>query len=214
MTDDAKGLDGSDYPRDLTDLLSEVAYHGGSDLHITAGRRPTMRRNGVLVELDAPVMHARDTRALINAILTDEHRDTLERQWAVDYAHSIPGAARYRINVYFQRGSLGAACRYLPASIGDFASLGLPAIMAEFAMKPRGLVLVTGPTGSGKTTTLASVVDYINKNRGRISSQSRTRSSTSTRTGVPSSHSARWARTQRASPTRSAMCCAKTRMSW
>jgi len=165
MTDDAKGLDGSDYPRDLVDLLSEVARHGGSDLHITAGRRPTMRRNGALVELEAPVMHARDTRALINAILTDEHRDTLERQWAVDYAYSIPGAARYRINVYFQRGSLGAACRYLPASIGDFASLGLPAIMAEFAMKPRGLVLVTGPTGSGKTTTLASLVDYINKNR-------------------------------------------------
>ena len=124
-----------------------------------------MRHNGALVELDAPVMHARDTRALINAIMTEDKRDTLERQWEVDFAYSIPGVARYRINAYFQRGSVGAACRYLPTSAGSFADLGLPEIMAEFAMKPRGLVLVTGPTGSGKTTTLASVVDYINKNR-------------------------------------------------
>jgi len=163
--DDARGPEGADYPRDLPDLLTEVARHGGSDLHITVGRRPTMRHNGVLIELDAPVMRARDTRALVFAIMTEDHRDALERQWEVDFAYSIPGVARYRINAYFQRGSVGAACRYLPATVGDFESLGLPPIMAEWALKPRGLVLVTGPTGSGKTTTLASVVDYINRNR-------------------------------------------------
>ena len=154
-----------DYPRDLPYLLAEVARHGGSDLHIAVGRRPTMRHNGVLVELDAPVLTPRDTRALVLSIMTEGQRDALERQWEVDFAYSIPGVARYRINAYFQRGSVGAAARYLPATVGDFASLGLPDVMAELAMKVRGLVLVTGPTGAGKTTTLASVVDYINMNR-------------------------------------------------
>ena len=153
------------YPVDLTELLAQVASQGGSDLHITVGRPPTMRHNGVLVELDAPALTPRDTRSLVFALMTEEQRDTLEREWEVDFAYSITGVARYRINAYFQRGSVGAACRYLPPNVGDFATLGLPEIMADLAVRPRGLVLVTGPTGAGKTTTLASVVDYINRNR-------------------------------------------------
>jgi len=163
--DDARGPEGADYPRDLTDLLAEVASHGGSDLHIAVGRCPTMRHNGELIELNAPVLRARDARSLVYAIMTAEQRDTLERQREIDFAYSIAQVARFRINAYFQRGSVGAACRYLPAAVGCFAELGLPDIMAEFALKPRGLVLVTGPTGAGKTTTLASIVDYINCNR-------------------------------------------------
>ena len=130
--DVARSPEGADYPRDLPDLLAEVARHGGSDLHITVGRRPTMRHNGVLVELDAPVLTARNTRALVFAIMTEDHREMLERQWEVDFAYSIPGVARYRINAYFQRGSVGAACRYLPATVGDFESLGLPPIQLRF----------------------------------------------------------------------------------
>ena len=162
---DARVRNDDDYPRDLPDLLAEVAARGGSDLHITVGRCPTMRLNGELIELDAPVLRARTTRALVYSIMAEDQRDTLERQREIDFAFSIARVARYRINAYFQRGSVGAACRYLPAAAGCFADLGLPEIMAEFAMKPRGLVLVTGPTGAGKTTTLASVVDYINCNR-------------------------------------------------
>jgi twitching motility protein PilT len=154
-----------DYPRDIIDLLTEVSRRGGSDLHLAVGRQPTMRHNGALVELDGPKLTPRDTRSLVLSIMTEEHRDALEREWECDFAYSIPGVARYRINAYWQRGSIGAACRYLPPTIGSFEELGLPPIMEELATKPRGLVLVTGPTGAGKTTTLASVVDYINTNR-------------------------------------------------
>lgn len=159
------GPEGEDYPRDLCELLIEVATQGGSDLHITVGRPPTMRHNGALTALDAPVMSPRDTRALVYSIMSQGQRETLEREWEVDFAYSIAGVARYRVNAYFQRGSVGAACRYLPPTVGDFATLGLPEILADLAVRPRGLVLVTGPTGAGKTTTLASVVDYINRNR-------------------------------------------------
>jgi twitching motility protein PilT len=153
------------YPRDMIDLLSEVAERGGSDLHIAVGRRPTMRYYGALVELDAPVLEPNDARSLVMSIMNEVQRDELERTWEADFAYSINKVARFRVNAYFQRGSVGAAARYLPPKIGSFAELGLPAIMEELSCRPRGLVLVTGPTGAGKTTTLASVIDFINTNR-------------------------------------------------
>ncbi len=153
------------YPRDICDLLAEVATRGGSDLHLAVGRQPTMRRNGVLVELDGPVLSPRHTHALVRSIMTEEERDALENVWECDFAYSVSGVARFRINAYWQRGAVGAACRYLPPEIGSFEELGLPAVLEELSMRPRGLVLVTGPTGAGKTTTLASIVDYINTNR-------------------------------------------------
>jgi twitching motility protein PilT len=153
------------YPRDMIDLLTEVAERGGSDLHIAVGRPPTMRFHGTLVGLDAPVVTPNDSRSLVLSIMNEAQRDELDRTWEADFAYSIPAVARFRINAYFQRGSVGAAARALPPTIGSFAELGLPAVIEELANKPRGLVLVTGPTGAGKTTTLASVIDYINTNR-------------------------------------------------
>jgi twitching motility protein PilT len=153
------------YPRDMIDLLGEVAERGGSDLHIAVGRPPTMRYHGHLVELAAPILTPNDSRSLVMSIMNEAQRDELERTWEADFAYSIKGVARFRVNAYFQRGSVGAAARALPPTIGSFAELGLPGIMEELATKPRGLVLVTGPTGAGKTTTLASVIDYINTNK-------------------------------------------------
>jgi twitching motility protein PilT len=150
---------------DLNELLVRVLEMGGSDLHLTVGRPPTMRLHGKLVPLDAPVLTGADTKELLYAILRQEQRDALERGWEYDFAHSIPGKARFRANAFFQRGSIGAAFRLIPAAISTFADLGLPPAIEAFACKPRGFVLVTGPTGSGKSTTLASVIDHINTNR-------------------------------------------------
>lgn len=124
-----------------------------------------MRHHGVLEELDAPVVRQNDARELLDSILSDLQRDEFAMTWESDFAYSIPKVARFRVNAYIQRGSVGIAARILPPQIGSFESLGLPPIIEDLACRPRGLILVTGPTGSGKTTTLASVIDYINTNR-------------------------------------------------
>jgi twitching motility protein PilT len=150
---------------DINDLLVQVLEMGGSDLHITVGRAPTLRLNGKLIPLDAPVLLGADTKELLYAILRQEQREVLERNWEYDFAHAIPGKARFRVNAYFQRGSIGAAFRLIPSEIQTFAELGLPPVTETLACKPRGFVLVTGPTGSGKSTTLASIIDHINESR-------------------------------------------------
>jgi twitching motility protein PilT len=150
---------------DINDLLVQVVELGGSDLHITVGRPPTMRLNGKLVPLEAPVLQSPDTKELLFTILRQDQREVLERNWEYDFAHSVPGKARFRVNAYYQRGSMGAAFRLIPTEIQDFVRLGLPAIVETLANRPRGFVLVTGPTGSGKSTTLASIIDHINTNR-------------------------------------------------
>jgi len=150
---------------DINQMLVQVLELGGSDLHLTVGRAPTMRLHGKLTGLDWPVLTAADTRQLLYAILKQDQREALERNWEYDFAHSIAGRARFRGNAYFQRGSVGAAFRLIPAEIKSFTDLGLPSVMESFANKPRGFVLVTGPTGSGKSTTLASIIDYINTHR-------------------------------------------------
>jgi twitching motility protein PilT len=149
----------------MIELLTQVADRGGSDLHIAVGRKPTMRYHGHLQELDAPVLTPSNSRALVLSIMNEAQREELERTWEADFAYSITSVARFRINAYFQRGSVGAAARALPPKIGSFEELGLPDCMEELSNKPRGLVLVTGPTGAGKTTTLASVIDFINTHR-------------------------------------------------
>jgi twitching motility protein PilT len=150
---------------DINDLLVTVLDRGASDLHVTVGRPPTMRLNGKLLPLEEPVLLGKDTKELVYAVMTQEQRDALERHWECDFAHAIPGKARFRVNAYFQRGSVGAAFRLIPSEILGFRELGLPGVVETFALKPRGFVLVTGPTGSGKSTTLASIIDYINTNR-------------------------------------------------
>ncbi|MCA1683235.1 MAG: type IV pilus twitching motility protein PilT [Actinobacteria bacterium] len=151
---------------DFADLLLEVISRRASDLHITAGARPTVRVRGRLVALeDYPVLTSTDTREVVYSILTNDQRQRLETDWQIDFAYSIPGHGRFRVNAYFQRAAIGAAFRLIPFGITSIDELGLPPVTHEFAKKPRGLVLFTGPTGSGKSTSLAAIIDEINQTR-------------------------------------------------
>jgi len=150
---------------DINELLTRVMDRGASDLHVTVGVPPTLRIDGTLVPAEEPPLTPEQTRDLVYSIMSDEQRKELEQQWECDFAYSIPGRARFRVNAYFQRGSVGAAFRLIPLEIRTIRELGLPLILETLALKPRGLVLVTGPTGSGKSTTLAAMIDHINTNR-------------------------------------------------
>ena len=157
---------GSPMEIDFADLLMEVVSRRASDLHITAGAHPTVRVRGRLTPLeDYPRLSGADTREIVYSILTGDQRQRLETNWQLDFAYSIPGHARFRVNVYFQRGALGAAFRLIPFELNSIEQLGLPASVYELTRKPRGFVLVTGPTGSGKSTTLAAMIDEINCTR-------------------------------------------------
>src|SRR5438874_4496721 len=157
---------GSPMDIDFADLRMEVVSRRASDLHITAGAHPTVRVRCRLTPLeDYPVLSGTDTREIVYSILTGDQRQRLETNWQLDLAYSIPGHARFRVNAYFQRGALGAAFRLIPFELNSIESLGLPASVHEFTRKPRGFVLVTGPTGSGKSTTLAAMIDEINRTR-------------------------------------------------
>ncbi len=151
---------------DFAEVLLEVVERRASDLHLTAGAPPMIRVRGRLTPLEGyPVLTPTDTREIVYSILSNAQRQKLENNWQLDFAYQIPGAARFRVNAYFQRSALGAAFRLIPFEIAPLETLGLPAVVADFANKPRGLVLVTGPTGSGKSTTLASLIDVINASR-------------------------------------------------
>src|SRR3989440_3395395 len=151
---------------DFADMLMEVVSRRASDLHLTAGAHPTIRVRGRLSPLENyPVLSGTDTREIIYSILTGDQRQRLETHWQLDFAYSIPGHARFRVNAYFQRGALGAAFRLIPFELSSIDDLGLPASVHEFTRKPRGFVLVTGPTGSGKSTSLAAMIDEINSTR-------------------------------------------------
>jgi twitching motility protein PilT len=151
---------------DFADLLLEVIERNASDLHLTAGAHPTVRVRGRLMPLeDYPVMTTEMTREIVYSILSNDQRQRLETDWQIDFAYAIPGRARFRVNAYYQRAAIGAAFRLIPFSIKSLEELGMPTALHEMAKKPRGFVLVTGPTGSGKSTTLAAVVDEINKTR-------------------------------------------------
>ncbi|HEV2982078.1 MAG TPA: type IV pilus twitching motility protein PilT [Solirubrobacteraceae bacterium] len=151
---------------DFADLLMEVVARKASDLHITAGAHPTVRVRGRLTPLENyPKLSPTDTREIVYSILNGDQRQRLETEWQLDFAYSIPGHARFRVNAYFQRGALGAAFRLIPFGLTSIEELGLPAVVHEFTRKPRGFVLVTGPTGSGKSTTLAAMIDTINRSR-------------------------------------------------
>jgi twitching motility protein PilT len=151
---------------DFAALLLEVADRRASDLHLTAGAPPMVRIRGRLAPVEGyPILTPTDTREIIYSILSSAQRQKLENNWQLDFAYQIPGRSRFRVNAYFQRSALGAAFRLIPFEIVPLENLGLPPVVAEFANKPRGLVLVTGPTGSGKSTTLASLIDVINSTR-------------------------------------------------
>jgi twitching motility protein PilT len=150
---------------DFADILLEVIQAGASDLHLTVGAPPMVRERGKLRPLDYPVMTSQDTREIVYSILNNDQRKKLENEWQIDLSYSVPGKARFRVNAYFQRASIGAVMRTIPQDIPKFESLGLPEVLKDFTRKPRGFVLVTGPTGSGKSTTLASMIDMINEER-------------------------------------------------
>jgi twitching motility protein PilT len=151
---------------DFADILMEVVKRKASDLHITVGAPPTIRVRGSLVALEGlPALTPADTREIVYSILNNTQRQRLETDWQLDFSYSIPGHARFRVNAYFQRGTIGAAFRLIPNETVPIESLGLPSVIRDFSKKPRGLVLVTGPTGSGKSTTLASIINEINETR-------------------------------------------------
>jgi twitching motility protein PilT len=152
--------------RSLDQLLEAMVARGASDLHLTVGTPPAIRVRGELERLeDIPVLTPDVTQELVYRVLSTEQQKQLEIKRQIDTSYSIPGLARFRVNVYFQRGSLGAAFRVIPEELQTLGELGLPLALAELAMQPRGLVLVTGPTGSGKSTTLAAMIDEVNRNR-------------------------------------------------
>ena len=150
---------------DVNEMLEEVIKRGASDLHITVGVPPVLRINGVLQRMDLPKLNSNDTREMIYSILTARQRETLESNLEFNLSYSVPGSARFRVNAYFQRSSVGAAFRVIPYRIKSIDELKLPLVLKDFARLPRGFVLITGPTGQGKSTTLASVIDLINSIR-------------------------------------------------
>ena len=150
----------------LSNLLLHVLENNSSDLHLTVGAHPTVRQHGHLAPLaDFPVLTPQLIQKTMYAIMSQKQRERFEEELELDFAYSIPGRARFRVNLYKQRDAVGAAFRLIPHEIKKLEDLGVPPAVANFAMLPRGFVLVTGPTGSGKSTTLASVVDLANRNR-------------------------------------------------
>ena len=151
---------------EYSEILLEVVARRASDLHLTAGAPPTLRDRGKLLPISGyPALTPDDTREFIYSILTTDQRRRLETDLQIDFAYLVPGKARFRVNAYFQRSALAAAFRLIPQQMVGIDELGLPPVVHALTRKPRGLVLVTGPTGSGKTTSLAAMIDEINTNR-------------------------------------------------
>ncbi|MBN2468591.1 MAG: type IV pilus twitching motility protein PilT [Deltaproteobacteria bacterium] len=149
----------------LHDLLKEMVQRGASDLHITIGSPPKIRINGALVSLDGAPLNPNETKQLCYSILTEAQKHRYEEERELDLSFGVKGLSRFRANIFVQRGAPAAAFRVIPYKILTFEELGLPPAVTELVRKPRGLMLVTGPTGSGKSTTLASMIDKINEER-------------------------------------------------
>jgi twitching motility protein PilT len=149
----------------LHQLLKTMLEMGGSDLHITNNSPPQIRVDGKLRALDMPPLTTVETKQLAYSVLTDNQKHRFEESLELDFSFGIKNLARFRANVFLQRGAVAAVYRTIPYEIRSFKELGLPAVIAQICEKPRGLVLVTGPTGSGKSTTLAAMLDKINKER-------------------------------------------------
>jgi twitching motility protein PilT len=149
----------------LPELLRRVVDLEGSDLHITTDTPPQIRVHGHLQREEGPDMTPSETKQLCYSVLTDAQKKRFEEHLELDFSFGIKGLARFRCNMFNQRGAVGAVYRLIPEKIKTFQDLGLPPVVATLAERPRGLILVTGPTGSGKSTTLAAMIDKINKER-------------------------------------------------
>ncbi|HVF28458.1 MAG TPA: ATPase, T2SS/T4P/T4SS family, partial [Pyrinomonadaceae bacterium] len=150
----------------LSDLLKKLIEMGGSDLHLTTNTPPQVRVDGHLkpVEGIRPLTSA-DTKSLAYSVLTDAQKHRFEEALELDFSFGVRGLSRFRANLFNQRGAVGAVFRAIPYEIKTFEALGLPAVVSQLCERPRGLILVTGPTGSGKSTTLASMLDKVNRER-------------------------------------------------
>ncbi len=146
----------------IDELLKKMVEHGGSDAHLKVGKPPGIRVSGVIHPMGETPLQPEHTRAIARALLDDEQWNKFSNTGDMDTSYSIAGVARFRVNILRQRGSISLVLRLIPAVIPSMQELGLPDVCRELAMKPRGIVLVTGPTGSGKSTTLASMIDLIN----------------------------------------------------
>jgi len=155
-----------DFKQKLADLLTACARQNASDLHIAVGKRPTLRIDGVLVPLQKePVLTAEVTEGIIGQMLSDEQKARLEKDRQIDFAYSFEDKARFRVNAYFQRGYLAAALRLVPGRVRTIDELNLPPLLHDFTQLSQGFVLVVGPAGHGKSTTLAAMVDEVNHTR-------------------------------------------------
>jgi twitching motility protein PilT len=151
---------------DFSEVLRQMVETRASDVHITAHFPPAIRDKGRIRPMEGfPVLNAQQTREVVYGILNDDQRKRFEVDQQLDFAYAIPGVARFRVNCFFQRGAVSAAFRLIPQEIPALDSLGVPPVLRELTQKPRGFVLVTGPTGSGKSTTLAAMIDAINVER-------------------------------------------------
>ncbi len=149
----------------IRELLKVMVEMGASDLHVTTGAPPQVRIDGVVRALQHPPFQTADTKQLCYSILTDAQKRKFEEENELDLSFGVKGLARFRGNIYLQRGAVAGAFRMIPYKFMSFEELGLPSVVRDISRKPRGLVLVTGPTGSGKSTTLASIIDFINCER-------------------------------------------------
>ncbi len=150
---------------DFAELITTVIASGASDLHISVGAPPVMRLNGELVRVGEKPLTPQETREVVYGLLNQDQRQRLETDLELDLSYAVPGKVRFRVNCYYQRAALGAAFRVVPTELRSLEELSLPQALREWTTKPRGLVLVTGPTGSGKSTTLASLINEINERR-------------------------------------------------
>ncbi len=149
----------------LHELLKVMVDSNASDLHITTGSPPMIRLDGKLVPIKHPPLTPPETKDLCYSVIKDLQKQKFEENWELDFSFGLQGLSRFRANIFMQRGAVAGAFRLIPFKIRNLRELGLPPVVSELARKPRGLLLVTGPTGSGKTTTLAAIIDQINQER-------------------------------------------------
>ena len=149
----------------IEELLESAVSKGASDIHISANLPPVFRIDGKLVRTNTEALTAENVESLVFPILNNEQRRKLEQDWELDLSYGIHGVGRFRVNIYKNNGTYAAAFRTINTQVPSFETLGLPPVVRKITEKPRGLILVTGPTGSGKSTTLASMIDYINEKR-------------------------------------------------
>lgn len=155
-----------EYNKELTDLILTTIKEGASDLHLSVGRHPTIRVTGSLIPLvKKPVLSPEDTEGLIFAMIEEKKRQEFLQEKEMDFSYAFEEKARFRVNTFFQRGFMGASLRLVSSVVKDIESLNLPAVLRDFANKEQGFFLVVGPIGHGKSTTLASIIDYINHSR-------------------------------------------------